>query len=66
MTDHDRLGGLGIMTPECPLCRGDRVVGVVVSMPDDPHVELADMPCRCTYAPEQEPENLTPIEELIF
>lgn len=48
----------------CALCGGERVIGVDVSMPDDQHRELVDMPCRCTYAP-REPEELTPIEEFL-
>ncbi len=54
------------MTSEpCPLCADFRFVAVEVSFPGDPHRETVDMPCRCTEQP-KEPENLTPIEELIF
>lgn len=50
---------------ECPLCRGERVVGCDVSMPDSPYRDIADMPCRCTYEPPPEPQNVTPIEEFL-
>ncbi len=53
------------MFDECPHCHGERVVAVVVSLPDEPYAEIADMPCRCTYRAPAEPKNLTPIEEML-
>lgn len=50
---------------DCPLCHGERVVGIDVSMPDEPYAELADIPCRCTYRAPDEPKNVTPIESFL-
>lgn len=35
----------------CELCRDERVTAVDIAPPGSPYRELADMPCRCTYAP---------------